>query len=334
MSTEILPFTQDMVPAAGELLSNRHKRNRKHLPVLSERFDNHEATSKALKVLLEKKVANGYVAMRDGKMVAYLLGDSTIEPWGRCGWVRLPGYALANGESVSTLQDLYVRLGDDWVRNGVFIHHAYISCADEDVVDAWFALDFGKERIDAILDLVQIEIPEIRIPDGIRIRRAGPGDNDRLADLSHIIFRELEKPPYWHPTPPETWDELKEGWAELANDNSVSIWLAMENQNALGMIGFWAQEESEVDMLAAPKMSYLSVAATREAARGRGIATALTWSGLAYCKQNGDDFCITNWISPNLTASRFWPRYGFKEVAYRLTKQINPMITWTRLKKV
>ena len=96
------------------------------------------------------------------------------------------------------------------------------------------------------------------------------------------------------------------------------------------MIGFWAQEETDSDMLAAPKMSYLSVAATREEARGRGIATTLTWTGLAHCKQNGDNFCITNWISPNLAASRLWPRFGFKELTYRLTKQINPMISWTR----
>lgn len=331
MKTEILPFTQDMISTAGELLSNRHKRNRKQFAVLPERFEKHEIATKAIEALMEKKTTNGYVAMRGEKMAAYLIGDHTVEPWGRCGWVRLPGYALSDSEDVATLQDLYVHLGDDWVRNGVFIHHSYISAADENVVDAWFALDFGKERIDAILDLDQIEIPEIRIPDGIQIRRVEPGDNERLADLSHIIFRELEKPPYWHPTPPETWDDLKEGWAELADDNTVSIWLAMENQTALGMIGFWAQEEANVDMLAAPRMSYLSVAATREEARGRGIATALTWTGLTYCKHNGDKFCITNWISPNLAASRFWPRYGFKDVAYRLTKHINPLIAWARV---
>jgi GNAT superfamily N-acetyltransferase len=83
-------------------------------------------------------------------------------------------------------------------------------------------------------------------------------------------------------------------------------------------------------MLASAKMSYLSVAATLEAARGRGIATALTWTGLAHCRDQGDAYCISNWISPNLSASRFWPRFGFQEVAYRLTRNLNPMIAWTR----
>lgn len=41
-------------------------------------------------------------------------------------------------------------------------------------------------------------------------------------------------------------------------------------------------------------------------------------------------FAIQSWISPNLAASRFWPRFGFQDISYRLTKHINPMISWTR----
>ena len=329
MKTEFLPFKKEMIREAAVLLAKRHERNRQVFPFLPARFEQPEVAAKALGSLMEKNTTGGYAAFRNGKMVAYLMGEYTVEPWGRCGWVRLPGSALAESEDVRTLQDLYVLLGDNWVNKGVFIHHTYLSAADKDIVDAWFGLDFGKERIDAVLDFRELEIPKIPILEGIGIRRARPGDNDYLADMSDTIFRELAKAPYWHPTPPEVWDELREGWAELADDKTAKVWLAMEGKDVLGTIGFWPQEEADVDMLATPKMSYLSVAATRQAARGRGIATALTWTGLADCKQNGDEYCITNWISPNLAASRFWPRFGFKDVAYRLTKNINPMIAWT-----
>ena len=331
MKTKLIPFTTEMLPEAGELLAKRHQRNRKILHILPDRFEQPEVAEKAIEALLEKKYTSGYAAIRNGKMVAYLLGEHNAMPWGRCGWVYLPGSALSENENVETLQDLYVKLGDDWVNRGVFIHHTYLSFADKEIVDAWFELDFGKERIDAILDFGQVEIPEIQIPDGIQIRRAGPGDNERLAGMSHLIFRELEKAPYWHPTPPETWDELREGWAELADDQTVTAWLAIENENTLGIIAFWPPEESAIDMLQTPKMSYMSVAATRPESRGRGISTALTWTGLKHCIDNGDKYCVTNWISPNLAASRFWPRFGFKEVAYRLTKNINPMIAWTKM---
>jgi GNAT superfamily N-acetyltransferase len=329
MKTELIPFSKELIPEARVLLAKRHQHNRQVFPYLPPKFEKPDVAAKALEALMDMKTAGGYAALRNGELVAYLMGDHTIEPWGRCGWVRLAGSALAEGESVTTLQDLYVVLGDDWVKAGVFIHHTYLSVADEDIVDAWFDLDFGKERIDAILDFSQVEIPENQIPEGMEIRRAGPGDNEDLAGLSDIIFRELAKPPYWHPTPPEVWNELREGWSEIADDTNMTTWLAIENGQALGMIGFYEQEQDDADMLAAPKMSYLTVAATREEARGRGIGTTLAWTGLAYCKQNGDEYCITNWISPNLAASRFWPRFGFREVAYRLTKQINPMIAWT-----
>ena len=318
-----------MIPVAGKLLAARHARNRVSLSLLPERFEDVQVATKAVKTLCSKKFRNGYAAFRDEQMVAYLLGEYVLQPWGRCGYVYLPGYALAADESSATFQDLYARLGDDWVRMGVFSHGLYISAADTQVVTALFDLGFGKERVDALLDLRKLNISEVKQPTGITIRQAGLGDNAHLGNLSDVIMRALAEAPYWHPTVPEDWEELREGWSELADDEGWTVWLALENEEAQGMIGFTPKTESDTDMLAAPKSVYLSVAATKLSARGRGIATALTWTGLAHCKQKGDDYCVTNWISPNLAASRFWPRFGFKDVAYRLTKNINPMISWT-----
>ncbi|MBT6814710.1 MAG: GNAT family N-acetyltransferase [Anaerolineae bacterium] len=334
MKTKLIPFTKDMISEAGALLARRHQRNRKTLPFLTGRFEKKEISEKAINLLFEKKNSSGYAAIRNGKMVAYFLGRMTIQPWGRCGWVSLPGSALAEGESVETLQDLYVLLGDDWVKRGVFIHHTYLSVADKDLINAWFNLDFGKERIDAILDLKQIEIPDIKVPSGIQIRRAKDGDNQHLASMSHLIMRELEKAPYWHPTPPEDFSELREGWAELASDETVNTWLAFEGGKAIGTIASWEtmhpEGETDIDMHTAENTFSLSVAATTPEARGRGIMTALTWTCLEHNLNQGFKYCFTDWISPNLAASRFWPRFGYKEVSYRLTKNINPMISWTR----
>lgn len=323
-----------MIPEAGELLAKRHMRDRKSLPVLPARFESPDVAAKAISVLIDKKNTSGYAAIRNDKMLAYFLGTTTNQPWGRCGWVNLPGSALAEDESSETLQDLYVLLGDDWVKRGVFIHHTYLPTADQGLVNAWFGLDFGKERIDALLDLRNLAIPEIKVPDGIQIRRAGPGDNEHLRSMSHLIMRELEKSPYWHPTPPEDFPELREGWSELVDDETVDVWLALEGDKTVSVIASWAtmhpEEETDTAMLAAENVFSFSVAVTRPERRGRGIMTALKWTCLAHNRDQGFDYCYTNWISPNLAASRFWPRFGYQEVAYRLTKNINPMISWTR----
>jgi hypothetical protein len=178
--------------------------------------------------------------------------------------------------------------------------------------------------------LCKVVIPEVKEPAGITIRQAVKGDNEYLASLSDVIFRALANPPYWHPTVPEDWDELREGWAELADDKEWTVWLALEKDEALGTVGFRPEWEEDTQMLASPRPIYLSVAATKPQACGRGLSTILTWHGLEQARKERYEICYTNWISPNLLASRFWPRFGFKDVAHRLAKKVDPSIAWTR----
>jgi GNAT superfamily N-acetyltransferase len=330
MNTEYLPFTAEMIPDAGRLLAQRHALNRKNLPLLPTRFEDPRVAVKAVEALWQEKHKSGYAAFCAGKMIAYLIGETTTDPWGRAGYVYLPGYALADGEGAATVQDLYTLLGEDWVKRGCFHHYLYLCAADTDVIAAMFDLGFGKERVDALMDFRSLNIPEVEEPAGVTIREAGTGDNAALGSFSDIIFRALAKAPYWHPTFPEDWDELYEGWSELADNKEWTIWLALENDEALSMIGFRPEPEKDTQMLVSPQTMYLSDAATKPQARGKGINTVLTWYGLEHAQKEGFQLCYTNWIGPNLLASRFWPRFGFKDAAYRLSKQVNPMIAWAR----
>lgn len=330
MSIELLPFTNEMIPDAGKLLAQRHKCNRERLPLLPPRFEETEIATKAVEALWQEKHKSGYVAFRDGKLLAYLIGKTTTNPWGRAGYVYLAGYAVDEDSGAAIIQDLYALLGNDWVSKGCFDHYLYVSAADADLIEALFNIGFGKERVDALLDFNTIEIPEMEPPAGMIIRKAGPGDNARLGSLSNVIFRALAKPPYWHPTVPEDWDDLYEGWSDLADDKEWTVWLALENDEALGTVGFCPEQESDTQLLVSPRTIYLSVAATKPEARGRGISTVLSGHGLEQARKDGYEICYTNWISPNLLASRFWPRFGFKDAAYRLAKKVSPMIAWAR----
>ena len=110
----------------------------------------------------------------------------------------------------------------------------------------------------------------------------------------------------------------------LPDDKEWTVWLALEEDEALGTVGFRPEEE---DGHADARLSTDHVP-ERGSHKTTGTRTRhqhcpyLAWIGAG--TQEGFEICYTNWISPNLLASRFWPRFGFKDVAYRLGKKGQP----------
>ena len=337
MKTEYLPFSSEMVSEAGVLLAKRHTCNRQILPLLPARFEDPQKAATAVDVLLQSKYANGYAAFRNGKMTAYLIGDFQNMPWARSGYVYLHGYALADGENVAVFQDLYALLGEDWVRMGIFSHNLYISAADKEVIQGLFAIGLGKERVDALLDLRTLEIPKLDEPQGITFRRAGKDDGDRAGSLAYVMLDALARPAYWLPIVPEAIDDFTKRWSGRVDDKSEggkdwAVWMALEQDQAVGTVVFFknTEQEDEVQMLLSPHTIYLATAATRPEVRNRGIANILTLRGLEEARREGFETCLVNWIGAQFLASRYWPRFGFQEVAYRLSKQVNPMGAWAK----
>ena len=336
MKTEYLPFRSEMIPEAGKLLAKRHISNRQALPLLPARYEDAEDASNAVENLWRSKFRNGYAAFRSGEMVAYLIGDFEDQPWARSGYVYLPGYALADGESVAVLQDLYALLGEDWVRTGIFSHNLYVSAADGDVMQGLFTIGFGQERVDALLDLRTLAIPNLDEPEGVMIRQAGRDDGEYLGSVAPVMIDALSSAPYWLPITPESIVAWKERWASRAGDRDWMVWMAVEKEEVVGTVAFLFQhstpleQDAELQMLASAGTLTLATAATRPEGRGRGIANLLTWRGLEKARKSGLEVCLVNWIGPNLLASRYWPRFGFQPAAYRLSKQIHPQIAWAR----
>jgi ribosomal protein S18 acetylase RimI-like enzyme len=325
-----LPFTTDMVSAAAYLLAHRHRNHRSKLPQLPTRFEDSIMCSKTIETLLTTEGAEGVVAMREGQMIAYLIGVTKTETWGRSGYVHLSGYGLAENASQEIMQDLYALLGEQWNQKGCFNHYIYISVADSELIEAFFNLGFGKARIDALLDLQTLHMPQISTPKDMIIRRVTTEDGHYLAGLADTIWKHQTKAPRWHPMTPEEANAQPQGWAEIAETPSDMAYLAFEGGNVIGSLAFYVEAENDSNLLTPPQCRYMTAAATKEDVRGRGIGSALTWHGLNQIREHGDKFCLTNWQSANLLAARFWPRFGFQPVAYRLARLIHPSIAWAK----
>jgi GNAT superfamily N-acetyltransferase len=225
-------------------------------------------------------------------------------------------------------RDLYATAGTRWLAHGCFKHYVLVPTANEAILAAWNALGFGQDQAYALRPLTDADDDPGSSPDGVTIRGATPDDHVLLADLSSLIARHHAGAPAWVPISPEDLADLRHGYAELVDDPDWTVWLALDQDEALGFQVYAEAEASDDDLLTPERCIELKVAGTREEARGRGIGRALTRHGLAQARVDGYAQCLTDWHIPNLLSSRFWPRRGFRPVVLRLLRRIDPQIAW------
>ena len=331
MAVEIVDFKVEMLAEAARLLAHRHARDRGAYPALPERFQDPAQALELVEAVWKKQGAAGAAAVRRGELIGYLIGDVVTEaPWERSGWVRLAGCALAPGESLEILPDVYAKVGARWVDHGCFAHFAMISTADPAWVEAWFRLSFGVEQVHALLSLTEDPSRQAPTPKGVEIRRAGPGDAEALGRLSTIIGSELVREPVWAARLPESLAQTRAGWAELPADPEAVVWLGFEAGQAVASQGYYPAASSVDPLLAPQDCLHLTVAAALDEARGRGIGQALAREAFAWARKSGQRYCHTDFRSANRSASRFLSRQGFHAVAYRLVRRIDSRIAWAR----
>ena len=129
MIIEIIPFKPEFLPQAGELLAGRHADTRQTFPELPARFEEAGPAARAVDSVWKREGASGFAAFVESRMAAFLIGDAVIDPdWGHSGWIRAAGWACtaepAAGRDAGRelLRDLYSRLGELWVEQGILTH--------------------------------------------------------------------------------------------------------------------------------------------------------------------------------------------------------------------
>lgn len=324
---EILSFVAGYIDEAARILAVRHRRDRQTSPALPEAFEQPDNARGALKALLDKGAA-GVAAVRRGRLAGYLLGTADFNLLrGRHVWIDYAGSAVAEGERVELYRDLYAAAATEWVKRGFFKHYAVVPSADSAAVDAWFRLGFGHEQVHGVVDLPAVSA-DILSPEDYEIRLATKADEDLVRSIATTIWEYQTKAPTWAVSPPEEIPELRDGYAELLGDAKVRFWLAVREQEILGYQVFWPNESATEDMMVPRSSISLGVGGTVPQARGKGIGTALVQRGLAEAAAAGFLHCTTDWRMTNLLSSRFWPRRGFRPIAYRLFRQVDPRIAW------
>jgi GNAT superfamily N-acetyltransferase len=313
---QIEEFSGDHVDDAAALLAARHRRHRAVEPRLPTAYEQRPAARAAIEDLLSRDEADGVAAMRDGRLVGYLLGIRKGDMWGPNVWVEPAGHAA---EAAEDIRDLYAAGAAGWVAAGRKAHYVVVPSSDDDLVAAWFRLGFGQQHAYGITELTDVEWPG-------EVREAEERDVELLIALAPELQNHQRRTPVFSGLPEE--DDVEELRAEVFQDiasPTVGLLVAEQDGRIVGSLVVCPLELSETTHygLARPEdMSFLAFAVTDPGVRGSGAGLALTQAGFAWARAHGYDAMVTDWRVTNLLSSRFWIARGFRPTFFRLHRLI------------
>lgn len=313
---EIQPFSQERLEGAAALLEERHARHREAEPLLPTRFDYRAE----IETLLSSDGAFGVVAVRDERVVGYLLGTRRDDAvWGPNVWVEAAGHAVEEAEDV---RDLYAAAAEQWVADGRTGHYALVPASDEALVDAWFRVGFGGQHAHGVREVPRRT--DVAAPDGFEIHHPKEDEVEALIEVDLALPRHQAKAPVFSRRPIPSREESRREWLETLSGNAEEVLVGYLDGRPVACWSVVPLERSgEHSSLArAENAAFLGFAATLPEVRGSGIGVALTNACFAWAAEQGYEVIVTDWRETNLLASRFWPRRGFRRTFLRLYRSI------------
>jgi ribosomal protein S18 acetylase RimI-like enzyme len=301
---EIVPFADEHVDGAAALLAERHAAHRVVEPLLPKRSDF------AAEIAREREDASGAVALEDGAVVGFLLGQQRENFMGPHVWSHVAGHAMRDPELA---RDLYAAAAQQWVDDGFTRHFVFIPSYDSALIDAWFRLSFGASAALAIRETAPEEFEG-----DVVIRHGTRDDYPEAARLELEMSRSMQPSPSFSGIELQTPEEVLAEWLE-GDDEDFELFVAERGGRVVGQFLLYRRPPN----LRVPDRSIdLAQASTEPGARGRGVGRALTAHVIRWAHENGYPTMTTDWRMTNLLASRFWPKRGFRPVFLRLYRSI------------
>ncbi|WP_117212644.1 GNAT family N-acetyltransferase [Allorhizocola rhizosphaerae] len=308
------PFEQSDVAEAGALLAERHRRHRAAQPSLTPRYEDAAVAAEQVRAAFESEGASGAVAVRDGRMVGYLIGAPKASPvWGPNVWVESAGQATVEAE---TMRELYAVAATRWVDEGHKAHYVLVPASDVDLIGAWFRVGFGHQHTHGIRPPARAE--------ALRARRATAADVPTLARLDlELPLHQSLAPTYSAGTVPLLEERLAE-WESDVDNPEFAAFVVEQDGKVVGSAVASAIESSSAHIGPArpDNAAFLAFAAVFPEARGTGAGRALGDAILHWAAESGFDSVVTDWRETNLLSSRAWRGLGFADTFVRLHRLI------------
>jgi len=318
---EIRPFAARDLDAAAELLAERHRRHRLAEPLLDPAYGARGAARREIEALLAADSSTAWAASAGGSLTGFVVGISKDPAtWGGNVWVEAAGHA-ATGPAV--VRALYAVAAEAWVDAGRANHHVLVPATDEDLVEAWFSLDFGQQHLHAVRESPPASfgvLPEAELV----IRRAERTDLPALAELELVLPRHSRLAPVFSRLPVQPVEEVLAELERDFDDPRLTTFVAEADGRVVGSATGCSLEQSSANssLIRPARAGLLGYAAVLPEARGQGVGRALGEAILAWGRDEGYQVIATDWRSTNLEADGAWRGLGFRPTFRRLHRAI------------
>jgi GNAT superfamily N-acetyltransferase len=299
---KIVPFADEHVDRAAELLAGRHARHREAEPLLPEDVDFRAQIESEWSV----EDASGVISEH-----GYLFArPAHADRWFTVG---IGGHVVEGDREHA--RDLYAAAAQRWVDGGHAQHAIYLPSCDKALVDAWFRLCFGASGVLATRETAGEEPYDA----GVAIRHGTRDDYTAAAGLEVTMHEALLPSPSFSDLTPQTREEAAAEWHADTDDEKYELFVAERDDRIVGHLLLYRRPPD----LRVPENSIdLAQASTEPEARGTGVGRALTAHALRWAHGHGYPAMTIDWRITNLWASRFWPKRGFRTTFLRLYRSI------------
>jgi GNAT superfamily N-acetyltransferase len=321
---EFKTITINDIPGMTDLLIGRQNLESKVFPFLKNSCLNVKyITDKLEKLFVNSKVI-GIGAFLNDELVGYIMGEIVISPRvGRCVSVPYEGVAIRTDQSSELIRYLYAKVSVLWLEQGCFSHSALVPIANTVYYDAFLQLSFAIEQVHAVMNIDEYK-PFENAAD-VNIRLANKMDSEALGKMFSIISKFQNSAPVFIPALPEVVARIKEGFKGLVEEDDDIVLIAEKDKKELG---FQDYEIITPNLMTPDDVIELCTAGTYSSQMGRGIGKKLMNEGRRIIKEKGYGSITTDWRITNLASSTFWPKCGFKPVAYRMARYIDSSYAW------
>ena len=320
---EFKVVTNKDIPAMTDLLIDRQNLESEVFPFqknscLNETF----ITDKLEKLFAEKVIGMGAFVNND--LVGYLIGEIVISTRvGRFVSVPYEGIAIRTDQPSELIKHLYAKVSVLWFEQGCFDHSIVVPIGKKVYYESFLHLSFAIEQVHAVMNIDEFK-PFENAAD-VDIRLAEKKDSEALGEMSSIISKYQNSPPCFTPALPEVVASIKEGFKGLVDEEGDIVLIAEKDMEILG---FQDYEIITPNLMTPDNVVELCVAGTYSSKMGSGIGKKLMNEGCKTIKGKGYGNVKTDWKITNLASSTFWPKCGFKPVAYRMNRYIDRNYAW------